>query len=325
MPNKYQKVALGGTFDRLHRGHEHLIALAAAAAPEIVIGVTDDEMVKHKTLSHLINPYETRVKQLNDYLDNRYPTHKISLITLNDPFGSTLTDPTIEAVVVSPLTMSGAQKLNDYRVERGLAPLKIEEADLVTDESGEHLSSTRIRQGLVNRQGLVYRSLFQSDLQLTPTQIEIIRQPQGDLVDLNNLRAELPEDKMIALVGDQVTEYFATHDLPFRWAVIDYQIGRQPHNTDLGKFKASQCLKVTNPGGTIASAASRQIYDLPTDQPVLVEVEGEEDLMGFPVALSLPLGSLLFYGQPGQGMIKIELTEVTKDRLAKIIMENPSH
>ncbi|EGT39005.1 hypothetical protein CAEBREN_14468 [Caenorhabditis brenneri] len=45
-PKKYKKVVLGGTFDRLHNGHKVLLNKAAElASEEIVVGVTDKEMI----------------------------------------------------------------------------------------------------------------------------------------------------------------------------------------------------------------------------------------------------------------------------------------
>ena len=47
-----RKIAVGGTFDRLHVGHKKLLSLAAMLCAEfsgtLVVGVTDDALVGHK-------------------------------------------------------------------------------------------------------------------------------------------------------------------------------------------------------------------------------------------------------------------------------------
>jgi cytidyltransferase-like protein len=46
---KFHKVALGGTFDHLHLGHQILLLRALILAKdELYVGVTSDHMISHK-------------------------------------------------------------------------------------------------------------------------------------------------------------------------------------------------------------------------------------------------------------------------------------
>ncbi|CAL2029891.1 unnamed protein product [Caenorhabditis brenneri] len=57
---KYKKVVLGGTFDRLHNGHKVLLNKAAElASEEIVVGVTDKEMIIIEGNDKILN--ETKI------------------------------------------------------------------------------------------------------------------------------------------------------------------------------------------------------------------------------------------------------------------------
>lgn len=50
-PQLFRKVALGGTFDRMHVAHKILISEAVLRCrEELIIGVTDDEMIKSEFL-----------------------------------------------------------------------------------------------------------------------------------------------------------------------------------------------------------------------------------------------------------------------------------
>jgi hypothetical protein len=51
----------------------------------------------------------------------------------------------------------------------------------------------------------------------------------------------------------------------------------------------------------------------------VLKIMGEEDLLGLPLIHSLPLGSVMFYGQPGMGVVMIEVNEETKGKFARFI------
>ena len=46
MKYSYKTVAIGGTFDRLHKGHERFISQAFKAGREALIGLTSDRYVE---------------------------------------------------------------------------------------------------------------------------------------------------------------------------------------------------------------------------------------------------------------------------------------
>jgi pantetheine-phosphate adenylyltransferase len=98
---KFRKVAVGGTFDELHKGHRSLLVKAFEVGEIVLIGLCTDEFVKKMGKPHVTAPYEVRLKELQAFLKTSSICDKAEIIPLNDPYGKTLTDKCIEALVVS--------------------------------------------------------------------------------------------------------------------------------------------------------------------------------------------------------------------------------
>jgi hypothetical protein len=53
-----------------------------------------------------------------------------------------------------------------------------------------------------------------------------------------------------------------------------------------------------------------------------VLIEGEEDLVAAALVFALPLESVMYYGQPGEGMVKVRVSEELKERLLKLFLSS---
>jgi len=147
---KYSKVAVGGTFDHFHKGHEELLNKAFSIGHNILIGVTSDEFGGKK--GH-IDPCSKRMSDLEEYL-KKYKSHYI-VKRLEEPYGPTIYDPEIDAIVVSMETKPTADKINEIRIKKGMNPLKIFTINWVLADDGKPVSSSRIRRGEIDRNGKV--------------------------------------------------------------------------------------------------------------------------------------------------------------------------
>ena len=149
---KYTKVCLGGTFDRIHIGHEKLLKIAFEVGEEVIIGLTSDTKARmgrgNEKLSSFKNRYTNLVNFLSKQFDNNF-----SIVELNDDWGPGALDEDLDAIIVSEETEKVASELNKNRALKGLNPLDIVTVSLILDKKGEKISSTRIRNSEIDREG----------------------------------------------------------------------------------------------------------------------------------------------------------------------------
>ena len=150
---EFKKVAVGGTFDELHRGHKVLLEKAFEIGDRVLIGLCGDEFVKELGKPHVTAPYEERLEELKAFLVNLNHSGRADIITLNDPYGPTVTDRCIQALVVSEETNQVAGRINEYRIEKKLKPLRIIVVRMVPSENCTPISTTKIRRGEIDREG----------------------------------------------------------------------------------------------------------------------------------------------------------------------------
>ncbi|MCW3996649.1 MAG: phosphopantetheine adenylyltransferase [Candidatus Bathyarchaeota archaeon] len=153
-----RKVAVGGTFDELHRGHKTLIEKAFEVGEKVVIGLTSDEFVKIMGKPHKTASYEERLRELKSYLKQSGVLQRAEIVPLQDAYGITIKNGGIEGLVVSKETRKTAQTINELRQKTGLKPLKIFIVDMVPAENKTPISTTRIRKGEIDRNGHLLKS-----------------------------------------------------------------------------------------------------------------------------------------------------------------------
>lgn len=149
---KYKVLALGGTFDHLHKGHRALLDEGFRVGEKVLIGIVSDQLARTLGKSPDAN-FETRRRAVEEYIRKKHPNAKWETFPLFEPYGPFGSDPNVEAVVVTPESLPRAESGNVGRVKRGLKPVDILMVPLVLAEDGIRISSTRIRRKEIDVEG----------------------------------------------------------------------------------------------------------------------------------------------------------------------------
>jgi pantetheine-phosphate adenylyltransferase len=154
---KFKTVAVGGTFDKFHKGHQALLKKAFEVGDHVLIGLSSNEFARELRKPHEVASYEERLGDLRDFLKSRGLFDRAGLITLHDPYGVTLSKGCVEAIVVSRETESTAHEINEKRKAKGLRPLSVVVINMVPAENHVPISTTRIHRREIDRAGHVLK------------------------------------------------------------------------------------------------------------------------------------------------------------------------
>ncbi|MDX1745791.1 MAG: phosphopantetheine adenylyltransferase [Halobacteriales archaeon] len=147
-------VALGGTLDPIHDGHRALFRRAFELG-DVTVGLTSDELAKQtRHADRYVRPFAERKAALEQELEriSRDYDRSFEVRKLETPTGIA-TEPPFDALVVSPETKPGGERINEIRRDRGLDPLRIEVVPHVEAADGDIISSTRIVRGEIDEHG----------------------------------------------------------------------------------------------------------------------------------------------------------------------------
>jgi len=150
---RFNAVAVGGTFDKLHKGHQALLMKAFEVGKRVLIGLSSDEFARELRKPHEVASYTKRLNDLKRFLTKRGLPDRTEIVTLHDPYGITLSKGCVDAIVVSSETEPTAREINQKRETKGLLPLSVVVIDMVPAENHAPISTTRIREGEIDQKG----------------------------------------------------------------------------------------------------------------------------------------------------------------------------
>ncbi len=153
--------------------------------------------------------------------------------------------------------------------------------------------------------------------------LEALKRPFGTLVPDRQVTKEkisalVKGANSIITVGDATTERLLGFGITPNLAIVDGKERRLAREYPKHNAKEMHCV---NPAGTISSSAVQLLKDALAElQPVVVIVEGEEDLLALPVFAIVAEGAVVLYGQPLEGIVAVKITPAKRKR-AKELME----
>jgi len=123
----------------------------------------------------------------------------------------------------------------------------------------------------------------------------------------------------VIFVGDAVSRNAVKLDVRRDLMIIDHK-ERRTRVKSLDSLP-KRTYRVRNEPGTIGSDAWAAIDDAIETGDALMVVEGEEDLLTLVVMVTAPLGSLVVYGQPNEGLVLVEVNGEAREK-ACLFLEN---
>jgi uncharacterized protein (UPF0218 family) len=130
-------------------------------------------------------------------------------------------------------------------------------------------------------------------------------------------------DAVLITVGDEASKTLLEAGFKPKVVVYDGKTARKPVEVPkiVGEY-GTRSTEVANPAGTLQEGVFKVFREaLEDDGLTRVFVDGEEDLTALAAVNEAPSGSIVVYGQPGGGLVLIEVNEDIKEKVSKIIGE----
>jgi pantetheine-phosphate adenylyltransferase len=150
--SEYSLVAMGGTFDIIHKGHLTLLSNAFAVSDKVIIGITSDELATKKG-KILVNKYDQRFENLISVISKEFPNSSFQISKLENDFGPAVLEKEVEALIVSDETSTQGKILNQLRVEKKIPPVQIVIVPMFLAKDGVRISTTRIKNSEIDTDG----------------------------------------------------------------------------------------------------------------------------------------------------------------------------
>jgi uncharacterized protein (UPF0218 family) len=158
---------------------------------------------------------------------------------------------------------------------------------------------------------------------LSPEDEKALKRPFGILVPDAQVTKQkmtflLKGAKKVITVGDATTERLAGFGIIPDVAVVD---GKERRSARAAPSYPAKEMRCKNLAGAISKSAVEILeHALDEKKPVRVLVDGEEDMLALPLFVMAPLGAVVLYGQPLEGLVVVEITHA-KRREAKDLMD----
>ena len=151
----------------------------------MIIGITGDELLTNKKHAEQMQSWDDRQQAVREFLSaildfttpneasrriQRFsnpgpngraiheefgPHFLVKYVEISDPFGPTITDEAISALIISGETRSGGKAVNDRRTSKGWSALEVFEVDVLDAEEREEIRDVKASRNEDNFQGKI--------------------------------------------------------------------------------------------------------------------------------------------------------------------------
>lgn len=318
---KYQLLVCGGTFDLLHKGHKVFLKKVFDSSDKVLLGITSNLYTQSFKNNSQIEDFEIRKKAIEHFLESISVLDRVKITSIDnayEPYLETSTD--YQAIAVTPQTRQAALDINSKRKQNGISQLDILVVSMELTEDGKFISSTSIRNGEINRDGRPYLNpKWENKTLFLPENLRSqLQKPWGEV--LNEIPQNINGLKTV-VVGDATAQKFNEKKVNQFLSIIDFLIHREIKFHQLSElgFNNQNVQKINNPRGAITSElvqAVKKAFNKKTQTVILIA--GEDDLAVLPVLLIAPLGFSIFYGQPNEGLVRVNVTEENKEKAYRL-------
>ncbi len=143
----------------------------------------------------------------------------------------------------------------------------------------------------------------------------LLASPRGALTLDDSILPKVLAGKTIITVGDVTTKRCLEMGLLPRTAIFD---GKTQRSKWVELNAPNGVVETVNPPGRICLEAAKVVKKA-VEEGKWVKVVGEEDLLAIPALLAAEDGWYLLYGQPGAGVVVVEVNEHTKKHFAELL------
>ena len=143
-----------------------------------------------------------------------------------------------------------------------------------------------------------------------------LRKPFGQLHESifsikQSLQQQLEEEKLIIAIGDVTSMKLFENEIQPQICIVDNLTKRKPIEHNLNHTENIKY--VDNPAGVLTDEfielCVNSIKEASTDNPLIIQVNGEEDLAVLPCVINSPKDAFILYGQPNEGVVLVKVNE----------------
>ncbi len=156
-----------------------------------------------------------------------------------------------------------------------------------------------------------------TDLKLREKDRGELKRTLGPVVE-GELPEKYIEKEPIITVGDVVTDTLLEQGIRPDLGIVDGKTQRDDY--EFREWNEKETIRIENPPSLIKKEAWNTIEKaIEKEEKVILFVDGEEDMLSLVAIALCPLGGIVIYGIPGEGMVINEVSEDLKEEAWEII------